>query len=270
VVTGVGVLQEVVAGADTSTYVWEMNRPIEVPLLSIDQTVAFNAQGPGGLPIAYNLPAHFGAGIREKFDVVPDVVGYLIGVFGPFPFDTLGFTWVSQMAYPGEAEATRIFMDTFLETIIVHEVAHQWFGCSVNSATSADYWLAEGFATYAEMLWVEHTGGPLDERVRSKYRLLGAETVPLARPGAENVIIDAVYDRGAVTLHALRLRVGDDVFFDILRTYYDRFRYASATTADFIAVAEEVSGEELGEFFDAWLYQETVPPIPELGLRAAP
>jgi aminopeptidase N len=69
-----------------------------------------------------------------------------------------------------------------------------------------------------------------------------------------------------MTFHALRLRVGDETFFQILRTYTERFRYGNASTSDFIAVAEEVSGQELGEFFDAWLYDAQIPPIPEMGL----
>jgi aminopeptidase N len=67
--------------------------------------------------------------------------------------------------------------------------------------------------------------------------------------------------------HALRLRVGDEVFFEILRTYTERYRYGNASTADFIAVAEEVSGQDLGEFFDAWLYAEDIPAIPEMELE---
>jgi aminopeptidase N len=69
-----------------------------------------------------------------------------------------------------------------------------------------------------------------------------------------------------MTLHALRLRVGDEIFFDILRTYHDRYRYGTASTADLISVAEEVSGQELDEFFEAWLYDPVVPDIPEMGL----
>ena len=68
--------------------------------------------------------------------------------------------------------------------------------------------------------------------------------------------------RGSLTLHALRLTVGDETFFDILRTYYARYQGGNAGTADFIAVAEEVSGQDLADFFDAWLYGEEVPDFP--------
>ena len=75
-----------------------------------------------------------------------------------------------------------------------------------------------------------------------------------------------VYIRGGLTLHALRLQVGDDAFFRILQTYASRYKYGNANTQDFIKVAEEVSGQQLGSFFDGWLYAKEMPGIPEMGL----
>ncbi len=85
----------------------------------------------------------------------------------------------------------------------------------------------------------------------------------------DDLFNSGVYWRGALTLHALRLRVGDEAFFAILRTYYDRFRYGNATIADFIAVAEEIAGESLADLFDAWLYDPVLPDLPEMGLGAS-
>jgi aminopeptidase N len=85
---------------------------------------------------------------------------------------------------------------------------------------------------------------------------------------ADDLFNPGVYDRGALTLHALRQRVGDQVFFEILRAYHDRFRHAAATTADFVGVAEQISGQDLEEFFQGWLFEQTVPDIPEMGLLA--
>ena len=98
--------------------------------------------------------------------------------------------------------------------------------------------------------------------------MLTRQFPPPGNPPADNLFNSGVYVRGALTLHALRLRVGDQLFFDILRTYHDRFRYSTATTADFVDVAEELSGQELNDFFDAWLYEVQVPDIPEMGLKA--
>ncbi|MCB0143313.1 MAG: hypothetical protein KDE50_25675, partial [Caldilineaceae bacterium] len=78
-----------------------------------------------------------------------------------------------------------------------------------------------------------------------------------------------VYERGALTLHALRMTVGDDLFFQILQTYANRFAYGNASTADFIALSEEISGQELDDLFNAWLYEDPLPDIPEAGLFRA-
>jgi aminopeptidase N len=84
----------------------------------------------------------------------------------------------------------------------------------------------------------------------------------------DDLFNSGVYWRGALTLHALRLRVGDEAFFAILRTYYERFQYSNATIADFVAVAEEIAGEPLTDLFDAWLYDPALPDLPEMGLSA--
>lgn len=91
--------------------------------------------------------------------------------------------------------------------------------------------------------------------------------LPPGNVTSDQLFNSGVYVRGAWVLHALRLEVGDEVFFDILRTYTDRFRYGNASTADFIAVAEEVSGRNLSFFFNGWLYSDSVPDVPQMGLR---
>jgi aminopeptidase N len=174
-----------------------------------------------------------------------------------------------------------------IDEVVAHELVHQWYGNSVSPAQWRDIWLNEGFATYGQMLWLEHTQGPeaLEARVREQYavisgalwddqpaevvrRRLDREFPPPGSPPEDDLFVRSVYARGAVTLHALRLRVGDEPFFEILRTYHERFRYSAVTTDDFIAVAEEISGEELNAFFQGWLYEQQAPDIPELELTA--
>ena len=94
----------------------------------------------------------------------------------------------------------------------------------------------------------------------------GGELIPPGDPPADDLFNEGVYCRGALTLHALRLEVGDEAFFEIAQTYHERHQGGNARTEDFIAVAEEISGEELDAFFDAWLYAPEMPPIPALGL----
>lgn len=129
-----------------------------------------------------------------------------------------------------------------------------------------DIWLNEGFATYSELLWVEHRLGT-DEMMEAadnfyNFAVQRQMHAP-GNPSPNDLFNRSVYVRGALVLHALRLRVGDDTFFDILRTYANRFAYGNASTADFIAVAEAVSGEPLAEFLEEWIYSETLPQLPE-------
>jgi aminopeptidase N len=132
-----------------------------------------------------------------------------------------------------------------------------------------DIWLNEGFATYSEGLWIEHLDGreALDGWVKSQY-VDAAESSypPPGNPPAGDLFNGGVYVRGGLTLHALRLEVGDEAFFKILKTYFARYKNGNASTDDFIAVAAEVSGKDLTGFFDSWLYNETMPPIPVMGL----
>lgn len=134
------------------------------------------------------------------------------------------------------------------------------------------------FAAYIALLPFEQkslTSTDLDAmfRLMTLYESLGRELsiphsyyVPPGDPPQDDMFNRSVYVRGALLLHALRLRIGDDTFFTLLRTYHDRFAYGNATTADFIALAEELSGEALGDFFDTWLYDPVIPDIPEMGL----
>ena len=194
--------------------------------------------------------------------------------FGPYPFEVYGIVIfdipddgvvameTQTLSQHGENEFS------LSEYVIAHELAHQWFGDSVSLESWQDIWLKEGAATYAGWLWLENKeSGTLDAKVRRVYPFETFSPNPPGNPSPTNLYTNIVFDRGALTFHALRLRVGDETFFQILRTYTERFRYGNASTADFIAVAEEVSGQELGEFFDAWLYNTRIPAIPEMDLK---
>jgi aminopeptidase N len=202
------------------------------------------------------------------------MLAFFSELFGHYPFDAYGIVIVD---FPRDAPAA---METqtlsqhgrdeysLSEYMIAHELAHQWFGNSVSLKNWQDIWLKEGAAIYAEWLWMEHKegGDALDAKVRRVYPMEGFSPNPPGNPPPTNLYTNTIYDRSAMTFHALRLHVGDKVFFQILRTYTERYRYGNAGTADFIAIAEEVSGQDLTEFFDAWLYALKIPGIPEMGL----
>jgi aminopeptidase N len=151
---------------------------------------------------------------------------------------------------------------------VVHELAHQWFGDSVALARWQDIWLNEGFATYAEWLWLEHEGfgdAPRAIFTETLASIPGDDpfwdlTIGDPRPG--HLFDEAVYVRGAMTLQALRETVGDRAFFTIARVWAQSNSGGHGTTPEFVATAERISGRELDALFDTWLFSPERPALP--------
>ena len=208
----------------------------------------------------------------EAFADQGAMIAFFERLFGPYPFsadyavvvtpDALEIPLESQgLSTFGSNLATR---DWQAQRLIAHELSHQWFGNAVTARSLAEIWLHEGFACYSEWLWSQESGGPSTDEWARRYRRSLArqpQDLLLGAPGADRMFDDRVYKRGALTLHVLRRRIGDEAFFTLLREWLRRHRYQVAGTADFIALAEEVSGQPLGEFFHAWLDSAPLPAL---------
>ncbi len=277
VVAANGLLQATLPGDDTVTYLWESRYPMASYLATvvIGDLVRVDEEGPNGLPIRNYFPP--GLVEAASYDVAhtAEMIAVLSAVFGPYPFEAYGVVVPDvDLGFALETQTLTIFnrgritgeRTTNTESTVVHELAHQWFGDSVSPADWSDIWLNEGFASYAQLIWAEHAWGEEGHTGTLQWMAGQLEDgmAPPADPDPGDLFSASVYWRGALTLHALRDRVGDEVFTAILRTYYDRFQYGNARTADFIAVAEEVSGLDLGDFFQGWLYAARMPPVPGL------
>ena len=147
--------------------------------------------------------------------------------------------------------------------MIVHELAHQWVGDDLALEAWQHIWLNEGFATYMEWLWSEDGGGDTAQEIFDFYAGFSEDDpfwdLEIGDPGPENLFHGAVYDRGAMTLHALRLEIGDEDFFRLLRRWTAQQSGGNVRTDEFIALAERVSGEQLDAFFTTWLFTPEKP-----------
>jgi aminopeptidase N len=202
--------------------------------------------------------------------VEPEAIEFLSDLYGPYPFESAGgiVDWAPNVFFALETQTKPNYDVLPDELTIVHELAHQWFGDALVLDHWSDMWLNEGFATWSEWIWTERHGGQTaQQRFNQLYSVPEDSTsgqdlwfpAPDALPGPADLFGTPVYDRGALTLQALRAKVGDATFFKILGDWYAEHRYSNVTTEQFIATAERDSGQQLDGFFDVWLFQEGRP-----------
>lgn len=264
-------IEEVDLGDGRRTTHWKESVPIASWLnaLGVAQFASRHSGSVGGVPVevwSYHQDAERG---RVAFEgPARDVLKFYVETFGPFSYEKLGNVEVAGISGGMELASAIFYGERSVDgrpatDLVAHEVAHQWFGDAVTERDWDEVWLSEGFATYGDYLYTEHSRG----RPAMAARLARARSTVLAfeaKNPAMAVIRDnyadgarfpnpLVYQKGAWTLHMLRKRVGDAKFFEGLRLYYRRHRDGSATTDDFRRAMEEASGQPLGPFLDGWL-----------------
>ena len=200
--------------------------------------------------------------LAKKFvQMTPQILQFLTDLIGPYPFDEFGYV---EVIAPGLAMETQTMvmvdqsiLDGDPSSTLVHEAAHHWFGDSVSLGTWAEIWLNEGFAQYIQVLWdIKHGAnlqtllGEYEQGILNREH---EESAPLDQPSKYHMFGTNTYIKGAWILYMLNQELGDELFFKIIRTYYQRYAGGNATTADFKAVAEEVSGKVLNTFFEQWV-----------------
>ncbi|MDQ2791648.1 MAG: peptidase [Pseudonocardiales bacterium] len=213
------------------------------------------------------------AAARASVEQTPQIIEFLSGIFGPYPFRQLGGVVPdANLGFALEDQTRPVYASTFFDagqnvTVVVHELAHQWFGDSVSVSHWSDIWLNEGFATYAEWLYTEHNGGPSTQQsaAQSYARHPAGDEfwqTPPGAPGALGVFNNAVYSRGGMALQAIRDAVGDQNFFAALRAWATERAGGNGSVQDFLALVKHVSGKNVDAIAQSWLFAPTRPPAP--------
>ncbi|UNM15905.1 M1 family metallopeptidase [Streptomyces formicae] len=262
--------QRSAADGRRTTFAWHTAQP----MASYVTTVAIGAYeitrsrpDAGGVPVYSAADRTVAERSGPLLARIPELMEWAEENFGPYPFSSTGAI-VERTGDAGYALETQnrpvLTEDSFTPPILVHELAHQWYGDSVTPESWQDMWLNEGFATYAEWLYAEDfEDTPAQVSFEEAFDVDWFwEFPPADPPSAEQVSDPPVYYRGAMVLHKLRQAVGDDTFFAILKGWPQTHRHGNASTDDFTAYAEKTSGKDLTELWDVWLYGEDRPDEP--------
>jgi aminopeptidase N len=211
-------------------------------------------------PALPNAATHAATLAREA-----EVLEFFDDLYGRYPFSTGGgVVDDGRVGYALESQTKSMYDRSVSFSTLVHEVAHQWYGNAVTLTLWPDIWLNEGFATWSEWIWFEEHGGPTAaEQFDIEYARPDTSSFwqrpPADLGGPQFMFTSPPYDRGAMTLQALREKIGDADFMAIMRAWYRNNRYGNVTTADLIRLSERISGQQLDEFFNVWLFLPAKP-----------
>ncbi len=269
----------------TTTWNYTVAHPMatELAQVSIGKSAVLRRVGPHGLPLRHVVPAGRRALLQPWLGRTPGQIAWMEQQIGPFPFETYGLLMAdATTGFELETQTLSLFEDKvftggkypdwYLESIMVHELSHQWFGDSVSPRRWTDLWIDEGHATWYEWRYAAQHGGPsLLKRIRAAYQAsdglrtkYGAPAAPRARTsgGKIGIFTPVVYDGSALVLSALRRKIGTADFRQLERAWVSRHRDGVASTGDFIRLASEISGRDLSGFLTHWLYDKKTPPMP--------
>ena len=245
-----------------TTYRWDEPAPIASYLttVGIDHWTMTSGKLADGTPVV----SAFAPGADDKKALearLPEILDFLSSTFGKYPQDAAGGIFLAdKISFSLETQTRPIYAKWTDLGTIVHENAHQWWGDSVSVQQWKDVCLNECLASYAQWLWSEaKEGANLDDTYRKAVQK-GQQVFAgkLYDMGAGNEF-GAVYAKGPMALHALRRTIGDDAFFQVLKTWPALHRDGNATWPQFESYVELISGRDLKGFFDAWFRGTTQP-----------
>ncbi len=264
-----GKLDSVVTVGSRRTYFWKSEYPIATYLISIysGEYKHFSQKyfsSADTMDIDYYVTEENYENAKRDFARHPEYLKVLSNLFGEYPFikDKYGVAEILWQQGAMESQTITGFSSPFIsghnfnESVLIHELAHHWWGNSVTPKTWKDIWLNEGFATYTEALYYEKNSGAkslISTMDSFKKRINPDDEQTLYNPGM-NIFSSTVYNKGAWVLHMLRKEVGDSLFFAGLKAYQAKYQYGNVNTDDMKHFFESFSNKNLSKFFDQWVY----------------
>ena len=268
-----GLVESIVDNGDgTKTTTHKHRYPITTYLVAIGVTnyAQFSewyetAQG-DSVPVDFYVYPEKLTSAQNSYPILTSMLYELSQLMGEYPFGEekygmLHFDWGGAMEHQTN---TSMSSTAYYESIIVHELGHQWYGDMITCDNWHEIWMNEGFASYVEALWFEATDGTDEyhDYMNTMRYTTGGTIYCQDTTTVWSIFSGRVYDKGAWVLHMLRHFVGDSTFFEILQTYYDdaRYKWKTVTTEQFRDLCIEVSGDtRLNDFFQDWIWGEYYP-----------
>lgn len=264
--------------SNSLTYVWEENYPIATYLMSltISEYVKMESKW-DGMPIEFYVRAGDEANARKTLGRTDQMLQFFSSRVAPYPFKAEKYAIAVVPGQGGAMEHTTVTTFgrgllelSYGESYAAHELSHHWWGDDLTMRDWNHLWLNEGFASYFDVLWYEFVDGKdkLAQRMEGYKRSALIEddlmNTPIVNP--DNTDFDSlfnslIYEKGAWVLHMLRNEVGDNLFWAGLKKYEEKFRYSGVITEDLEQVMEEVSQEDLTQFFKQWIYKAGYPKL---------
>ena len=264
---------------------WRFEETKAIPaycmVIAVSEGAKIDAGEPTVTPLSYYVPKKDAAYAPKGFSAAAPSLAFFSQTVAPYPYEKLalivgatrfgGMENSSAIVFTNnlfelrgsEKMSPRLGIPTRIESLVAHEIAHQWFGDSVTELTWADLWLSEGFATYFAGLFLEKYESEeafreyMQEAAARYFTYEKRRNAPIFDTETRDLMSllnENNYEKGAWVLHMLRWRLGDEAFFRGVRDYYHAHREANATTEDLRRALEQSSGKDLKDFFARWIY----------------